>query len=85
MIAGASEVVGLTFAFVYVYVLRVTHKYILLLRICLIGAFVGFSVGIYIFYTDIVKWIYTISLLLASFQIPAVPLTINFASEITFP
>ena len=45
----------------------------------------GYSVAVYSFYTGSYMWLFVNSLVNAGFQIPAVPLTINFASEITFP
>ncbi len=56
-----------------------------MLRICVIGTFVTMALGVYIFKTGDKIAIVTMSFVSGCLSIPAVPVSINFASEITFP
>jgi len=85
LIAGSSTILGIVSAFGFGYALKATHKNLLLLKVCVFGSFLGLCIGAYILYTGNVASIYLISFLISMLQIPAVPMTINFASEITFP
>lgn len=84
-IGGVTTILGIVSAFGFGYILKRTHKNLLLLRICVIGSFLILSLGIYIFYTGDKIAIVMISFISGCLQIPAVPVSINFASEITFP
>jgi len=54
-------------------------------RIVTIGSFLGFSVGTYVFYNGTRAGIWAVSFGNSMNQISAIPISLNFASEITFP
>ena len=76
---------GIISAFGFGYLLKKTHKNLLLLRICVIGSFITLAFGVYIFRTGDKVAIVSMSFVSGCLTIPAVPVSINFASEITFP
>lgn len=83
---GAGTVIfGVSASFLAGFTLKRTKKNRLLLRISCFGSLIMFIIGIFVLMSGN-KWLIFINIFAAGFLIvPIIPISINFASELTFP
>jgi FLVCR family feline leukemia virus subgroup C receptor-related protein len=78
-------VVGIIVSFISGYLLNKYHRYMLMLRVSAFGTFILSSAAIGTFLTKDVLLVATNMIVVAAFLIPVIPLSIDFAGELTFP
>lgn len=84
-LGAAVIIVGILVSFISGYILSKYHKYMLMLRVSTFGTFILSSAAIGTFLTKDVLIVAINMIVAAAFLIPVIPLSIDFASELTFP
>ena len=86
LLGAGSTVIGVCFAFFFGWILKITKKNLLLLRLCCFMSCFCLAVDSTFIATSGNKiWVSLFAILNGCFEIAAIPISVNFASEITFP